>query len=147
MFNLLILDFYRSLNQIATKPIRNFNFMLQISVWITDILLIIFSAMSTPAPSLSNYLITFNLPISLKFVQKHSRPWFPTSVLSYRTWFSAFQKHDWLCLGLSWIDLLNVLFCVLSPLLLQHNKTKRRRLNTAFTGTKHSFEVEKKHGF
>lgn len=102
----------------------------------------IFSAVSTPPPSRSNYPITFNLAISLKFVQKHSRPWFQTSELSYRTWFSAFQKHDWLRLGLSWIDLLNVLLCVLPPMLLQHNKTKRRRLNTAFTGTKHSFEVE-----
>ncbi len=54
----------------------------------------------------------------------------------------CFSKAGVTVFGSLWIDLLNVLFCVLSLLLLQHNKTKRRRLNTAFTGTKHSFEVE-----
>ncbi len=56
--------------------------------------------------------------------------------------FSAFQKQESLCLGLSGLICLMFYFYFLSLLLLQHNKTKRRRLNTAFTGTKHSFDVE-----
>lgn len=59
-----------------------------------------FSCNACSAPSRLNYPITFHLAISLKFVQKHSRAWLQTSVLSYLTWLSAFQKHEWLRLGL-----------------------------------------------
>lgn len=129
---LLLIPF---LNQIATKPICNFNFMLQISVWITDILLISSTQWHLfrnehPAPvpfKLLNYVSFGNL----FEIRTKKFPFMVSDICVKLSDMDQCFSKAWLtAFGSLWIDLLNVLFCVLSLLLLQHNKTKRRRLNS-----------------